>query len=118
MAHGITAALIVAGVLGLWFPTTRTVAICAISTLAYLFPLLSAAILILSVVAFFLCSASANDPPPRKENIVNFSDCISNAIQHCFDLDIPQDLLPLTITQDACMLAGLESDRMCSAAWD
>lgn len=49
---------------------------------------------------------------------MSYTDCISNAIQHAFDLDIPQDLLPLTITQDACMLARLESDRMGSAAWD
>lgn len=49
---------------------------------------------------------------------MSYTDCISNAIQHCFDLDIPQDLLPLTITHDACMLAGLESDHMGSAAWD
>ena len=48
---------------------------------------------------------------------MNYSDCIYNAIQHAFDLDIPQDLLPLTITQDAYKLAGLESDRYGAAAW-
>jgi hypothetical protein len=42
----------------------------------------------------------------------SYSDCIYNAMQHAFDMETPQDLLPLTITQDACMLAGFESDRM------
>ena len=49
---------------------------------------------------------------------MNYSDCIALAAQHAFDLDTPQDLLPLTITQDAYMLAGLESDRMGCAVWD
>jgi hypothetical protein len=39
------------------------------------------------------------------------------ALQHAFDMDTPQDLLPLTITQDAYMLAGFDSDRMGFAAW-
>jgi len=48
---------------------------------------------------------------------MNYSDCITMAAQHAFDMDTPQYLLPLTITQDASMLAGLESDRMGCAAW-
>lgn len=48
---------------------------------------------------------------------MNFTDCISHSIQHAFDLDVPQDLLPLTINQDACLLAGLESDRIGCAGW-
>jgi hypothetical protein len=51
-------------------------------------------------------------------NFSDYTDCISTAIQHAFDLDTPSDLLPLTITNDASMLAGLDSDRMGCAAWD
>ena len=49
---------------------------------------------------------------------MSYTDCISIATQHAFDLDTPNDLLPLTITQDACKLAGLESDRIGCATWD
>jgi hypothetical protein len=48
---------------------------------------------------------------------MNYSDCIPQAIQLSFDFETPQRLLPLTITQEACMLAGLESDRMGCATW-
>jgi hypothetical protein len=48
---------------------------------------------------------------------MNMTQAITRAIQHSFDLDTPQDLLPLTITQDAYMLAGFESDRMGCASW-
>jgi hypothetical protein len=53
----------------------------------------------------------------HKGIIMNYSDCIFQAIQNAFDVDTPQELLPLTITRDAYMLAGLESDRMGCAAW-
>ena len=43
---------------------------------------------------------------------MSMTQAISVALQHAFDMDTPQDLLPLTITQDAYKLAGLESDRM------
>ena len=48
---------------------------------------------------------------------MNYSDCIALAAQHAFDLDTPQDLLPLTITQDAYMLAGLDSDQIGCSNW-
>lgn len=48
---------------------------------------------------------------------MNMTQAISAAMQHAFDMETPQDLLPLTITQDAYMLAGFESDRMGCAAW-
>jgi hypothetical protein len=48
---------------------------------------------------------------------MNMNQALSMALQHAFDMDTPQDLLPLTITQDAYMLAGLESDRYGAAAW-
>ena len=47
----------------------------------------------------------------------DYQHCISHAIQKAFDFDTPQELLPLTITQDAHMLAGFDSDRMGCAAW-
>ena len=49
---------------------------------------------------------------------MNMTQAISMALQHAFDLDTPQDLLPLTIAQDAYMLAGMDSDRVGCAAWD
>jgi hypothetical protein len=48
---------------------------------------------------------------------MNFTDSISMALQHALDFGTPQDLLPLTITQDAYMLAGFDSDRMGCAGW-
>ena len=48
---------------------------------------------------------------------MNMTQAISMALQHAFDLDTPQDLLPLTITQDAFRLAGFDSDRMGCAGW-
>ena len=48
---------------------------------------------------------------------LDYQHCISHAIQKAFDFDTPQELLPLMITQDAYLLAGLESDRMGCAAW-
>ena len=49
---------------------------------------------------------------------MNMTQAISMALQHAFDMDTPQDLLPLTITQDAYMLSGgLDSDRMGCAGW-
>lgn len=49
---------------------------------------------------------------------MSYTDCISHAIQHAFDLDIPSSLLGNTIVSEAAMLAGQESDRMGSAIWD
>jgi hypothetical protein len=54
LTQGIIAALITAGVLGLWFPSTRAIAICAIAALAFMFPWLVVAILIGAAAAFFL----------------------------------------------------------------
>lgn len=47
-----------------------------------------------------------------------YADSICMAAQNAFDSDIPNALLPLTITHDASLLAGLESDRIGYAAWD
>ena len=46
---------------------------------------------------------------------MNMTQAIPMALQHAFDLDTPQDLLPLTITQDAYMLAGFGSDECMGA---
>jgi len=48
---------------------------------------------------------------------MNTNDCITHAMQHALDLDTPEALLPLTINQDACRLAGLESDTIGNAGW-
>ncbi len=54
MVVGITAALLTAGVLGLWFSSTRTLSIAATAVLAFLFPWLVVPILIGSAVAFYV----------------------------------------------------------------
>jgi len=54
LAAGLVAALITAGVLGMWFSTTRVVAIGAIAALTFIFPWLGALVLIASGVAFYL----------------------------------------------------------------
>jgi len=42
---------------------------------------------------------------------VTYIDCITFAVQHAQDWDVPQGLLPLTIVNEAALLAGLDSDR-------
>lgn len=54
MAAGLVAALITAGFLGLWFSTTRAVAIAAIAALTFFFPWLVVPVLIASVAGFYL----------------------------------------------------------------
>ena len=49
---------------------------------------------------------------------MTYADSITFAAQHAQDWDGPQALLPLTITNEAALLAGLESDRMGCADWD
>ena len=54
MAASITAALIVVGVAGLWFSTTRVISIGAIALLVFLHPWLAIPILIGSATAFYI----------------------------------------------------------------
>ena len=54
MTVSVTAALIVAGVVGIWFSTTRVIAIGAIALLVFLHPWLVVLVLIGSVTAFYL----------------------------------------------------------------
>ena len=53
MAEGITAALIAAGVLGMWFSATRAISIAAVAVLTFIFPWLVVPILIVSAAAFY-----------------------------------------------------------------
>ncbi len=48
---------------------------------------------------------------------MSYSDSLCAAVSKQ-DWDVPNDLLPMTITNEASMLAGLDSDRMGCAAWD
>lgn len=48
----------------------------------------------------------------------SYADSICIAAQYAYATDLPMDLMPITITQDASMLAGLDSDRLGCAAWD
>ena len=54
MVLSITAALITAGVLGLWFSSTRILSIAAVAVLAFIFPWLVVLILIGSAAAFYI----------------------------------------------------------------
>lgn len=53
MVLSITAALITAGVLGLWFASTRILSLTAVAVLVFIFPWLVALILIGSVAGFY-----------------------------------------------------------------
>lgn len=50
--------------------------------------------------------------------MTNYFDSLTAAVQHLQDWDISQEMLPLTIQNEACLLAGLDSDRMGCTAWD
>ncbi len=54
MAVSVTAALIVAGVVGMWFPSTRVISIGAIALLVFLHPWLVVLVLAGSATAFYL----------------------------------------------------------------
>ena len=54
MAVSVTAALIVAGVVGIWFSTTRVISIGAIALLVFLYPWLVVLVLVGSATAFYL----------------------------------------------------------------
>lgn len=49
---------------------------------------------------------------------MTYFDSLTFAAQHAGDDDTPVELLALTISNEAAMLAGLESDRMGTRAWD
>lgn len=49
---------------------------------------------------------------------MSYSDAVSVASIHALDWDIPCELWGTTITSEANMLAGFDSDRMGCAAWD
>lgn len=48
---------------------------------------------------------------------MTYLDCISVVAHSALDFDLPPELLPLTIANEAALLAGLDSDCMGSAAW-
>jgi hypothetical protein len=54
LTAGITAALLAAAVLGLWFSATRGISIAAAAALTFLFPWLAVPILIGSSLAFYV----------------------------------------------------------------
>jgi hypothetical protein len=47
----------------------------------------------------------------------NYFDSICIAAQNAYQSDLPIDLMPLTITMDASLHAGLDSDQMGCADW-
>ena len=53
MSEGITSALIVAGVLGIWFPSTRGISIAAVAVLSFIYQWLAIVILFGCAVAVY-----------------------------------------------------------------
>lgn len=47
----------------------------------------------------------------------SYFDSMTIAAQHAQDWDVPPSLLPLTISNAAAMLAGIDSDRMGTRRW-
>lgn len=43
---------------------------------------------------------------------MSYTDSLTVAVQHMQDYDVPPEMLPLTIRNEACLLAGLDSDRI------
>lgn len=49
---------------------------------------------------------------------MSFTDSVSVAIQNINALDLPLQMLPLTICNEACLLAGIDSDRIRCPSWE
>jgi hypothetical protein len=49
---------------------------------------------------------------------MTYIDCITLAAQHAQDSDLPDELLPLVIANQANLLAGNEAGHKGHAAWD
>lgn len=49
---------------------------------------------------------------------MTYIDCITLAVHRAQDREVPAELLPLTIADEAAMLAGLDSDRTVDVAGD
>ena len=49
--------------------------------------------------------------------MTNYFDSLTFIAQHIGDDDTPPELLPLTISNAAAKLAGLDSDRIGAASW-
>ena len=49
---------------------------------------------------------------------MSYLDCITFAVQHAQDCDLPDELLPLIIISEANLLSGHEAGHRGHAAWD
>jgi hypothetical protein len=49
---------------------------------------------------------------------MSFTDSLSVAVSHMQDWDVPEGLLPTAISNEACMLSGLDSDHIGGWNWD
>ena len=49
---------------------------------------------------------------------MSYSDCIAIATHNALEMDLPAGMMPLTITNEAALLGGFESDRIGCPAWD
>lgn len=46
-----------------------------------------------------------------------YEDCLLSAVTSALDEDLPLELLPLTVTSHAGLLAGVPADHLASSAW-
>lgn len=46
-----------------------------------------------------------------------FEDCLLRAVTSALDEDLPPELLPLTVTSHAGLLAGVPADHLGTRAW-
>lgn len=49
---------------------------------------------------------------------MSYLDCITIAAQHVQDWDLPTELMPLIIANEAARLSGHEAGHMGNSAWD
>ena len=49
---------------------------------------------------------------------MTYQDCFLTAATSVLDWDLPEELLPLTITNQAAGLLGWDTERLGSPAWD
>ena len=68
MVLAITAALVTAGVLGLWFASTRPISILAVTALAFFHPWLAVLICIGSAAAFYVFHVSKAIRPTKEKS--------------------------------------------------
>lgn len=68
MAVSVTASLIVAGVVGMWFPNTRVISVGALALLVFLHPWLAFVVLAATATAFYLLRIRKSHNFPKEKS--------------------------------------------------